>query len=75
MKKQKREAVDVISMKLIDEPNEKVWVTKNEAGWLVQEKLMSGSPRTAATCDNLDDALYYVWTHYVKITANKDLQS
>ena len=73
MRKQKRKAVDVISMKLIDEPNEKVWIVKNECGWLVQEKLLSGSPRTVATCDNMDDALFYVWTHYVKITKRKGI--
>lgn len=75
MKKRKSKETDFISMKLIDEQQEKVWIIKNEAGWLVREKLLSSSPRTVATCDNIDEALYYVWTHYVKITANRDFQS
>ena len=75
MKKRKSKETDIISMKLIDEPHEKVWIIKNEAGWLVREKLLSRSPRTVATCDNIDEALYYVWTHYVKITENRDFQS
>lgn len=67
MSKQKDNVTDFISMKLIDDETQKVWIIRVERNrWLVREKLLSRTPGTVAVCKNFDDALYYVWTHYVK---------